>query len=157
MKNTLELRMYGLVPYQLTGIQKGIQYGHAKDEYSIHHNTEEYQDWLNNHKTYIILNGGTTNTNPLRLGTMNKHLATLEDLGVKCSGFYEPGLGDQLTGIAFILDERIFNKEKYPDYTEWIARELVFNDHYSYKEWVDFIGGVENISIREFIKQFKLA
>ena len=31
--NNLELRMYGLVPYQLMGIQQGIQYGHATDEF----------------------------------------------------------------------------------------------------------------------------
>ena len=27
--------MYGLVNYQLIGIQKGIQYGHGKDEYTL--------------------------------------------------------------------------------------------------------------------------
>ena len=32
----LELRMYGLVPYQLIGIQKGIQYGHSTDQYAAH-------------------------------------------------------------------------------------------------------------------------
>ena len=32
--NKLELRMYGFVPYNLSPIQQGIQYGHAVVEYS---------------------------------------------------------------------------------------------------------------------------
>ena len=31
----LELRMYGLVPYNISPIQQGIQFGHAKDEYTL--------------------------------------------------------------------------------------------------------------------------
>jgi hypothetical protein len=34
MEKNLELRMYGLVNYQLTGIQKGIQFLHGVVEYS---------------------------------------------------------------------------------------------------------------------------
>ena len=35
IKDKLELRMYGLVNYQLTGIQKGIQFLHAVVEYQL--------------------------------------------------------------------------------------------------------------------------
>jgi len=133
MKN-LEHRFYGLVNYQLTGIQQGIQFGHAKDEYLIQildvllddGRVHVYDDesrkiakaflkWLREDKTYIILNGGTTNTNPERLGTLNKHAITLKDLGVMTASFHEPDLGDQLTAVVFIIDEKIFNKHKYPD------------------------------------------
>lgn len=133
MKN-LEHRFYGLVNYQLTGIQQGIQFGHAKDEYLIemldillddgrvHGYDEEsrkiakiFLKWLREDKTYIILNGGTTNTNPERLGTLNKHAITLKELGVMTASFHEPDLGDQLTAVVFIIDERVFNREKYPD------------------------------------------
>ena len=33
MKQKLELRMYGLVPYNISPIQQAIQYGHAVVEY----------------------------------------------------------------------------------------------------------------------------
>ena len=131
----LEHRFYGLVNYQLTGIQQGIQFGHAKDEYLIeildlliggkefqYRSLEESRNianvflkWLKEDKTYIILNGGTTNTNPERLGTLNKHALALKELGVMTASFYEPDLGDQLTAVVFIIDERVFNREKYPD------------------------------------------
>ena len=117
----LELRMYGLVIYQLSGIQKGIQFGHAGFDYgqSAKFNGIEigkYDDWANNWKTVILLNGGTTNTNPTRLGTLNQHFQTLKDNLITCTPFYEPDLGDQLTAVAFIVDERVFNREKYPDF-----------------------------------------
>lgn len=54
-------RMYGLTPYNMSPIQKAIQYGHAVVEYMLdfgqHTNTLE---WAKNNKTFIILNGGTT-------------------------------------------------------------------------------------------------
>ena len=63
MKNNLELRMYGLVNYQLSGtIHAGIQFGHGVVEYTQKHfRDKDYQEWAKNRKTFIILNGGTTN------------------------------------------------------------------------------------------------
>ena len=118
----LELRMYGLVNYQLTGIQQGIQFLHAVVEYG--QTAQEiggevlahYNNWANNHKTVIILNGGTTNNNVNKLGTLNNHQKSLTDNKIAFAGFYEVDLGDQLTALAFIIDERVFNKEKYPDF-----------------------------------------
>lgn len=47
MKNKLELRMYGFVPYNLSEIQKGIQYCHAVVEYAQKHFKDtDYQDWV---------------------------------------------------------------------------------------------------------------
>jgi len=119
MKN-LQYRLYGLVPYNLSPIQQGIQFGHAVVEYSLlYSNTPEYQEWARNHKTFIILNGGTTNTNPLRLGTLNQHASALRMLGQidKAAVFYEPDLGDQLTAVVFLVDERVFDRETWPDYS----------------------------------------
>ena len=77
MKNKRELRMYGLVPYNISPIQQAIQFGHAVVEYgqkmqSYKHGTlsrvdhykslsQNYDCWADNWKTFIILNGGTTN------------------------------------------------------------------------------------------------
>ena len=46
MENKLELRMYGFVNYQLTGIQMGIQFSHALVEYSLENShSDDYLDW----------------------------------------------------------------------------------------------------------------
>jgi hypothetical protein len=157
MEERLELRMYGLVPYQLTGIQQAIQFGHAVVEYGLTFgNTEQYLDWAKNWKTFIVLNGGTTNTNlstedGLPFGTLNRHLMTLDELNVRYEKFYEPDLGDQLTAIVFVVDERIFNKTKYPE-----PFDIVLNLE-SKTNYIESIGGVNNYKLREFLKQFKLA
>jgi len=112
---SLEYRMYGFVPYQLSGIQSGIQFGHGVVEYSLTYSESfRYKKWAQLDKTFIVLNGGTTNDNPLRLGTLNKLMIELDSLGIKYSIFREPDLGDQITSINFLVDERVWNKEKYP-------------------------------------------
>lgn len=175
----LELRMYGLVNYQLTGIQQGIQFGHAVVEYGIkYYTTDLYQDWANNYKTFIILNGGTTNTNIsnedyLPFGTMNRHLVILKANGIDQAPFYEPDLGDQLTAVVFIVDERVFNKGKYPDFKSFVKTNYDVDDRYiNYNEWIDsdsavkkevalewqsLIGGEKNVFLRNFLEKFKLA
>ena len=45
MENKLELRMYGFVPYNISEIQKAIQFGHAVVEYGLENfHTNEYLD-----------------------------------------------------------------------------------------------------------------
>ena len=172
MTEKLELRMYGLVPYNISPIQQGIQYGHSKDEFTIKviktllsksnlvpkQDIETYLDWLENWKTYIILNGGTTNLNPNRLGTLNQHLQTLKDNGIFCTDFYEPDLGDQLTGVTFIVDERVFNRTKYPDFVPSTLGALSsWKCKREYKGWTKKIGGEKNVFLRDFLKNFRLA
>lgn len=156
-KEKLELRMFGLVPYNISSIQQGIQYGHAVVEYGINSNTAEYKDWAKNWKTFIILNGGTTNMSKTKPGTLNQHLAELKKLGVKVASFHEPDLGDQLTAVVFILDERVFNKKKYPDYNVWISENNLVPCNAEYGNWIKFVGGHKNVKIRNFISKFKLA
>ena len=179
MNNNLELRMYGLVNYQLTGIQQGIQFGHAVVEYGLKYfNTDLYKDWASNHKTFIVLNGGTTNTklsisDGLPFGTMNKHLLTLDQNNIELAPFYEPDLGDQLTAIVFIVDERVFNKKLYPDFNQFVKLNYDFDDKYiNYNDWINSdledkvkianewktsIGGDNNIFLRDFLLNFRLA
>lgn len=118
IKSKMEYRMYGLVNYQLSGIQKGIQYGHALQEYNNKHfEDEDFRKWRLSDKTFIILNGGTTNASGYldSMGSLNKHLIELQNNKIKVSTFNEPDLGNQLTAVVFLVDERVFNKEKYPD------------------------------------------
>jgi hypothetical protein len=154
----LELRMYGLVPYNISPIQQGIQFGHAVVEYGrtcqdMKNHEIHYKNWADNWKTFIILNGGTTNNkfntyDGLPFGSMNKHLLSLHNMGVRFATFHEPDLGDQLTAIVFIVDERIFNKTKYPDPQPFATQEeqLLF---------MESIGGESNYKLREFLKQFR--
>jgi hypothetical protein len=188
MSNKLELRMYGLVPYNISPIQQAIQFGHAVVEYgqkSKDRTQQEiiYNDWADNWKTFIILNGGTTNhktslEDGLPFGSLNNHLLTLLDNGVSFAQFSEPDLGDQLTAVVFIVDERVFNRKKYPDFEDWvidnygdlitgdvsayqIARRIKESkskeDQKVYQEWIKLIGGEKNVFLRDFLKNFRLA
>lgn len=192
----MEKRMYGLTNYQLTGIQKGIQFLHGVVEYSQLVNKiggEEldiYNDWANNHKTVILLNGGTTNYNTndkgLPIGTLNNHVINLSNNKIRFATFNESDLGDQLTAIVFIVDERVFNKKDYPNFEDWVIEnygDLLKPDPNNYKtfgkgsyelakmikdseapgdkkvyqEWVKLVGGEKNVFLRDFLKNFRLA
>ena len=110
-------RMYGLVAYNLSPIQQGIQFGHAVVEYANDHfHDEEYQQWAKNDKTFIILNGGTTNNTRLKEGTLNLYLNEAIERGIPVGEFSEPDLGDQLTAFVFLVDDRVFDREAWPDF-----------------------------------------
>jgi hypothetical protein len=181
MKEKLELRMYGLVPYNISPIQQGIQFGHAVVEYSQRmkylgeHGQSlniQYNDWADEWKTFIILNGGTTNSRRFDgeyIGTLNRHEQTLRSAGLCIETFHEPDLGDSLTAIVFIVDERVFNKEKYPDYEVPFldVEELKklkkdgkdFKSLSSYEDWKNSFGDDSDkiVFLRDFLKQFRLA
>lgn len=192
--HNLELRMYGLVPYNISPIQQAIQFGHAVVEYGLSNFTnEDYQEWAKDWKTFIILNGGTSNHTqnrynhnnrmyPEQKGTMEINLSQLHDNNIKVATFYEPDLNDMLSAIVFIVDERVFNKEKYPDFDlkNFYGKEkLDYNEIYKdpmnpifpnnhnligerdvkpiWNNWVESIGGRQNLFLRVFLKNFKLA
>jgi hypothetical protein len=172
----LEYRMYGLVAYQLSGtIHAGIQFGHAVVEYqqnvrNLQPHEAIYNKWAKQDKTFIILNGGTTNINPDKLGSLNQHLASLYFNKVITSEFYEPDLGDQLTAVVFLVDERVFNRELYPDFVgtpyTWPSHKKPSDKEYTKWEeannknhaaWVDRVGGKKNVFLREYLRPLRLA
>lgn len=171
----LGYRMYGLVPYNISPIQQGIQFGHAVVDYgrtvaSLPPHEKIYKKYADKDKTFIILNGGTTNTNPNSLGTLNQSLKSLQDNDILVQDFYEPDLGDQLTAIVFLVDERVYDKETYPSYVgtpyPWdlkkkpsekeLSKWQAENDK-NYASWVEKIGGPKNAFLREFLQTKKLA
>jgi hypothetical protein len=171
----LEYRMYGLVPYNLSPIQQGIQFGHAVVEYQqntlgLEPMQKIYNKWAQNDKTFIILNGGTTNRNRESLGTLNKHLLEITKMGVKVGIFFEPDLGDQLTAFVFLVDERVFNRELYPDFVgtpyTWPPHKTPSEKEYAkweeannknYAAWVERVGGEQNVFLRDYLKPLRLA
>lgn len=93
------LRMYFFVLYSLSGIQKGIQAGHAALEYANKfHSCEKYKEFVNKHKTFILLDGGTSET-------MKHRMNELEELNIKFAGFIEPDLNYSISALAFVLSE----------------------------------------------------
>lgn len=180
----LEKRMYFFTMYNLDGIQKGIQCGHAALEYAhLYNDDEEYIDFIENHKTWIILNGGTSNNMGKTFynfdeyyGSMEEILNYLKDNNIKYASFNEPDLNNATSAICFICDEKVFNYKDYPQFKDWLLKEkpLIsmkiredyinmmeddFNNKYSteYNKWVKFLGGNENILKRNIIKNKKLA
>ena len=96
-------RMYFFVMYNLSGIQKGIQAGHAALEYAeMFFNTWEYKEFINNHKTFIVLSGGGSQDMILRE-------QELKNLGFNYAVFTEPDLNMSRSAIAFLVPENIYN------------------------------------------------
>lgn len=155
--------MYGLVPYNLSPIQQGIQFGHAVVEYGLEYfDTDEYQQWARYNKTFIILNGGTTNDTRLKLGTLNSYLYELSDRGFKIGEFSEPDLGDQLTAVVFLVDDRVFDREAWPDYAGGYYADMrtpIAEDYYNWKmKFAETEKEADRIIwLRSFLKNFKLA
>lgn len=181
----LELRMYGFVPYNISEIQKGIQFGHACVEYGLNNfHSNQYLDWAKYHKTFIILNGGTSNhVDSEYVGSMEGILEELKKNDITLATFNEPDLNDMLSGIVFIIDEKVFNREVYLDFGDWVMKNhfqylknnmltdrkiermrkegyfLTGNEDEKklYSDWVDFVGGEKNVFLRDYLKNAKLA
>ena len=159
--NKLEQRMYGLVPYNLSPIQQGIQFGHAVVEYSLNHysyteqkGSNPYSQWAHYDKTFIILNGGTTNDNIINPGTLNIAQAELHAMGVELATFNEPDLGDQLTAVVFLVDERVWDRERYPEYDEYMEK---IQPEWTYYEALFGKDAEKIVEMRQFLSRYKLA
>lgn len=184
MENKLELRMYFLVPNNISDIYKGIMCGHASLEYVLRYGlTDELTNFITNWKTWIILDGGTTNgrreLDGIVMGSLDQIGDALLINDIKFSYFQEPDLNDALTALCFICDERIWDRENYPDLTDFICNKLsedqkddisdkvrltlmseeeIKHQYFNYyNEWKIMMGGEQNIFLRELIKNKKLA
>ncbi len=166
MDEKLELRMYCMSIYNVSAIQAAIQAQHAITRYSRKYQESKiYKQWADIDQTTIVLSAGTTNLNPDKLGTINIHYKTLIENGIDCIAFYEPDLGDQMTSIAFIVDERVFNFKKYPN-PEWFNWSEIKLKEKGYtlswqndklNDWIEnIIGGKKNYFLREYLKNIPL-
>lgn len=105
------MKLYTFTLYQLTGIQKGIQSAHATVEYGLGNvlcreaeARRLYKDWATNHKTMILLQGGTVSSMSVRETEL-----VLRDIPFAL--FSEPDLGNIITAIAFILPDDSIHSE----------------------------------------------
>ena len=151
-KEKLRYGMYGFVPYQLGGtIHAGIQFGHGVVEYQLKYGkNKEYLDWAKEDKTFIILNGGTTNDTD---GTLNSLQKELKSFGIKYATFREPDLNNALTAIVFLLDERVWDVDKYPYEESLISFEVPGEEE---PEKVMSKEDFKMLKVRKFIKNFRL-
>jgi hypothetical protein len=189
MENIIEdrVRLYSLVMYNISGIQAGIQAKHSGIELAMAHAGDDVEDndfleWAKYHKTVILKNGGTSNNGKEsyygyapRKGSMELHLEKLLENGVKAIPFYEPDLNYSMSSIDFIVDERVYNKVKYPNYepseNENLERDILVTNNFDlYKDskadgdlsqgflnWVESIGGEKNLFLRLYVQPIPLA
>jgi len=138
--------MYFFVPYNLSPIQQAIQAGHAALEYARkYQNDQDFIDFADNWKTWIILNGRTTNSKLLKdsetggyanprtdeapyLGSLDNIAHQLIKNGINYSLFREPDLNDALTAVCFIADQRVWNHEDYPGFLDYILKIKMYPD-----------------------------
>lgn len=143
----MEYRMYVLSERHLSPVQKAIQGAHALVEYQLEHgDTDEYKQWSKNDKTLIVLDGGNYDD-------MENDIVTLKDLGYKLSTFCEPDMNNMRTSYALIADERVWDKEKYPDIMMNDAILFVKTDD----EICEMYGGKANCVLRGILREKRLA
>jgi hypothetical protein len=125
----LEKKIYVFVPYNISDKQKGIQALHGAQKYDRkYEGSTMLHDFIDNHMTCIMLDGGTTNSHPERLGTLNLILLAIVEFNngsekeyIPYSFFEEPDINDALTAVAFIADERVFDFKTYPEFYDWYS------------------------------------
>ena len=178
----LEKRMYIFVPYQLTGIQKGIQSGHCVEQYAFkYHNDPEYKDYVKVWRTWYVYNGGTTcsKQDTFFRGSLDLIKDDLKANGIKFAKFKEPDLNYSLTAVCFLADERVWNLDKFPDFelnygvinnggtlnlNQSTFSYAYFNPNattnvngQTYEAWVEYMGGENNLFLRELVKNRRFA
>ena len=120
------MRMYFFVPYNISGRQMGIQAGHAALRYArlFSADNPEVWDFVDNHETWIVLNGGTMNDTRdfegIAAGSMNQIADDLLANDIQFSYFLEPDLNNGLSALCFLCEEPVFNYSDYPDFVDWL-------------------------------------
>jgi hypothetical protein len=142
----LQYRMYCLALRHLSSINKGIQNCHSCLEYANkYHDTPEYQKYIKTDKTMIMLDGGT-------LPDLVDIAYQLDDAFINFAAFQEPDLGDIVTSIVFIADERVWDRNY--DYENFCHSD---EENSCYEEWVESIGGLKNLELRNILAGKRLS
>lgn len=164
-------RMYCLVLRQLSPMQKGIQAAHSIVEYANKFpHDEEYKEWSKFDKTIIVLDAGTS-------FDIEEIIDQLDEHKVDYAIFKEEDLNSITTSIAILVDDRVFDKDRFQSFDIWRANKYPVipmhcvayignfdhdpNDYTYYehhKEWVEeVLGGEKNDFLRQLISSKHLA
>lgn len=114
-----ELRFYAFANFYLSSIQQGIQTGHAAVDIVRKYTKTEYdpldpacprqmvEDWADNFKTFITLNGGNHTG-------IQKALELASNSGYPFVAFHEDedSLAGLMTSVGVVLPDYIFNLRK---------------------------------------------
>ena len=150
MEEGLEYRLYLFVPYNISEIQKGIQAGHACQQYDKKYmGVETTTKFIDDHKTWYLMDGGTTNNSLEKPGTMQQIYRSIlefntefeskyDQTGILVSEFYEPDLNDALSAFCFICNEGVWNYDDYIDFKPYLVSEGIIGT--SYKDYRVFSG-----------------
>jgi hypothetical protein len=120
------MRAYFFNNMYLSSIQNGIQAGHAAVElmmkYTVdpmHENGKEQAgmvlDWAEQHKTFVVLNGGGTPT----MHELRSHLESPFN-ELPWAQFIEPDLDGALTSLVILLPERL-----YGDFAQMLTKSTL--------------------------------
>ena len=104
----------------------------------------EYIQWVNVDKTIIMLDGGT-------YPELKECRDRLIELGVPVSSFYEEDLGNILTSISFLVEDKVWDHKSYPSFEE----EL--DDESENPVWLITMGGKQNLELRKFLSSKRLS
>jgi hypothetical protein len=117
------MRAYFFVNMHISGIHAGIQAGHANSDLLVKYSPVDKNGnpqitgigqsamawaWARNHKTYIILNGGNSDS----MYALRRHLESIQN-PYPWTYFKEPGLANVITAICIILPESIYVQDTY--------------------------------------------
>jgi hypothetical protein len=111
------------------------------------HKLTEYIQWVNVDKTIIILDGGTYQE-------MKECREKLSEFGVPYMAFYEQDLGNLLTSISFLVEDKVWDSKAYP------ANEEELDDISSDVDipvWLIMMGGKRNLEFRKFLSSKRLS
>lgn len=148
--NKHSYRMYCFVERHLSALDKGIQLAHSIVEYgNIKDKSDEYSIWSHRDKTIIALNGGTVND-------LKQLEIDLTKNGIHHSIFLEEDLNNAMTCISVLVDDRVFDKTRYPNFLESLGFCLTVTEE-KYEQWLKTIGGEKNRYLRELLEKYHLA
>lgn len=145
--------MYCLVLRQLSPIQKGVQSVHACLEYvNKYGKTQEYQDYFNNDKTLIMLDGGTA-------PELEEIMLFLENSDINAEYFTEPDLNNCITAICFLANERVWNKLSYPNVEVFYSQNDGFTLEEHRNNWIKHVmnNDMKSVALRDLISYKKLS
>ena len=149
-------RMYVFVLGQLSPLDKGIQAAHAIASLSLR-NSDEYERWAAKDKTIILLHGGDYHA-------MNMHLATLMSLlddnrhqPDTIAVFREESLNNLMTAIAILVDETVFDREKYQLEDKYEDGPYTQDLGLTESQIIDHFGSLKKYELARYISSQKLA